>query len=132
MKLMRLVRPDHPRVIVRRMARILVVGSNRGIGLEICKQLAGRGDEVVAACRTASAELENISGVTVKTGVDVSKEASIAKFRDTCGEPFDWLLVVAGIMRRTALDDFDLKPSGTNSKLTLWGSSPQRWPCGIR
>jgi NAD(P)-dependent dehydrogenase (short-subunit alcohol dehydrogenase family) len=30
---------------------VLVTGSNRGIGLEICSQLAARGDHVTATCR---------------------------------------------------------------------------------
>ncbi|QDT74516.1 SDR family NAD(P)-dependent oxidoreductase [Lacipirellula limnantheis] len=37
--------PDAPLPVV------LVTGGNRGIGLEIAKQLAGRGYHAVAACR---------------------------------------------------------------------------------
>ena len=40
------------------MARVIVAGANRGIGLELVRQLAARGDSVAAACRRASTELE--------------------------------------------------------------------------
>ena len=40
------------------MTNVLVTGANRGIGLEFCRQLQGRGDRVVAVCRESSAELE--------------------------------------------------------------------------
>lgn len=33
------------------MARVLVTGANRGLGLEFVRQLLGRGDRVIAACR---------------------------------------------------------------------------------
>jgi NAD(P)-dependent dehydrogenase (short-subunit alcohol dehydrogenase family) len=46
------------------MAQYLISGANRGIGLEFVRQLLGRGDRVVAACRhTARAsELNRLSG----------------------------------------------------------------------
>ena len=58
------------------MAEVLIVGANRGIGLEMCRQLAQRGDRVHAACRSSSDELEGLSGVTVHSGVDVTDTES--------------------------------------------------------
>jgi NAD(P)-dependent dehydrogenase (short-subunit alcohol dehydrogenase family) len=46
------------------MATWVVTGANRGIGLELCRQLKARGEDVFAACRTTSPELEAL-GVTV-------------------------------------------------------------------
>ena len=42
--------------ILQNMSTYLITGSNRGIGLELCKQIVARGDEVVATCRKASKE----------------------------------------------------------------------------
>ena len=42
------------------MATWVVTGANRGIGLEITRQVAARGDHVFAACRSPSKELEGI------------------------------------------------------------------------
>lgn len=46
------------------MGVIVVTGSNRGIGLELCRQLAARGERVVAICRLSSNELASL-GVRV-------------------------------------------------------------------
>jgi NAD(P)-dependent dehydrogenase (short-subunit alcohol dehydrogenase family) len=41
------------------MATVLVTGANRGIGLEYCRQLSVRGDDVIAVCREAGRELDS-------------------------------------------------------------------------
>ena len=63
------------------MATYLITGSNRGIGLEYCRQLKGRGDEVIATCRASSSELDDL-GVTVETGVDVTSGSSVLKLKN--------------------------------------------------
>ena len=47
------------------MATFLVTGANRGIGLEYCRQLKARGDDLVAVCRQTSDELKCL-GVRVE------------------------------------------------------------------
>ena len=61
------------------MSKILITGANRGIGLELCRQLVSRGDEVIAVCRKASAELQSLS-LRVIEGVDVSDADSISSW----------------------------------------------------
>ncbi len=91
------------------MARVLIVGSNRGIGLELCRQLAKRGDDVIAACRRSSAELDQLPGVSVHTGVDVTDADALVALAQQIGEDsLDWLVVVAGVLERVSLDEFDV------------------------
>ena len=85
----------------------LVTGANRGIGLEICRQLVERGDRVIAACRSVSNGLTALD-VQVEEGVDVSSEESVAHLvRRLGGEPIDWLVNNAGILTRETLGSMD-------------------------
>lgn len=87
------------------MARVLITGTNRGIGLELCRQLKARGDEVIATCRQSSPALEGL-GVTVHTGVDVGEDASVAKLaRALEGVKLDILINNAGIASQETFDD---------------------------
>jgi NAD(P)-dependent dehydrogenase (short-subunit alcohol dehydrogenase family) len=85
----------------------LITGANRGIGLEFCRQLAARGDEVIAACRESTAELDAL-GVRVETGVDVADEAAVADLaRRLAGTRLELLVANAGILERIGLDALD-------------------------
>jgi NAD(P)-dependent dehydrogenase (short-subunit alcohol dehydrogenase family) len=56
----------------------IVTGANRGIGLELCRQLAARGGRVLAACRKASPELRALAVEPVE-GVDVTADDAAAR-----------------------------------------------------
>jgi len=89
------------------MATAVVTGANRGIGLELCRQLAARGDDVIAACRRPSKELAEL-GVRVEQGVDVSDDASVAAFAGRLGDArVDLLVNNAGILSHETLQDLD-------------------------
>lgn len=89
------------------MARWVVIGANRGIGLEIVRQVAGRGDDVVAVCRNPSGELDALS-VTTVTGVDVTSDDDVARLGRELGDSaIDVLVVVAGVLRSVSLTGFD-------------------------
>ncbi|REJ74493.1 MAG: SDR family NAD(P)-dependent oxidoreductase [Acidobacteria bacterium] len=91
------------------MADVLVLGSNRGIGLELVRQLAARGDSVTAVCRSSSERLEAISGVAVRSGVDVTDRAALEGLAADLGaEALDLLVVVAGVLERVTLDRLDV------------------------
>lgn len=92
------------------MATWVVTGANRGIGLEMVRQLAERGDQVFAACRSASDELRKIGkGVTVVSGVDVTSEAAVGEIRRALGDrKIDVLVHNAGIMNVMGLDSLDV------------------------
>ncbi len=90
------------------MAKALVTGANRGIGLELCRQLAARGDEVFAACREPSTALER-AGARVLANVDVADDASVEKLaHELRGVELDLVVNNAGILTVEGLDDLDL------------------------
>ena len=90
------------------MAQALIVGGNRGIGLELCRQLARRGDRVIATCRRSSAELEALPEVDVHTGIDVTSSEPVARLAARIGrQQLDLLVLVAGILKRVDLEQFD-------------------------
>jgi NAD(P)-dependent dehydrogenase (short-subunit alcohol dehydrogenase family) len=81
------------------MTLSVVTGSNRGIGLALVTLLKERGDEVVAACRKSSKELDAL-GVNVVTGVEVTKAEGIAALAAAVeGRNVDLLINNAGILR---------------------------------
>ncbi len=89
------------------MNKILITGANRGIGLELCRQLSARGDEVIAVCRTDSRELRSLD-LRVLEGIDVATNESMTKLREQTGlENLDWLINNAGILSSDSLDNLD-------------------------
>jgi NAD(P)-dependent dehydrogenase (short-subunit alcohol dehydrogenase family) len=89
------------------MGAHVITGANRGIGLEIARQLAERGDDVIGVCRQSSPELDKL-GVRVEAGVDVGDASSVAELaRRLEGVTIDVLVNNAGILRRETLDSVD-------------------------
>ncbi len=91
------------------MTRILITGTNQGIGLEMAKQYAQRGDEVIATCRSASDELRK-AGCELVENIDVTNAESVANLAQIVGErSLDILINNAGILSREDFGalDFD-------------------------
>ncbi|MBT8078982.1 MAG: SDR family oxidoreductase [Gammaproteobacteria bacterium] len=89
------------------MATWLITGANRGIGLEMCRQLADDGEAVVAACRSASNELRE-AGVEIIDGIDVSVGDDVESLASRLdGRPLDVLVNNAGILRSDSFDTID-------------------------
>jgi NAD(P)-dependent dehydrogenase (short-subunit alcohol dehydrogenase family) len=81
----------------------LITGASRGIGLELARQLAGRGEVVLGTARRPeeAAELRAIKGVTVLK-LDVASEASIREMAAGLGgRGVDVLINNAGISSKT-------------------------------
>lgn len=89
------------------MTTTVITGANRGIGLELARQSAARGDDVIAVCRKTSAELDNL-GVRVESGIDVSVQKDVDDLAARLSETsIDTLISNAGVLSRQSLDDLD-------------------------
>jgi len=89
------------------LATYLITGSNRGIGLECCRQLLRRGNKVIATCRSSSQELDDL-GVRVESGIDVTSENSILNLKNNLsGIKIDVLIQNAGIAESSSLESLD-------------------------
>lgn len=89
------------------MATILVTGANRGIGLELCRQLQARGDSVIAACRSAGDELPLI-GAQIIEEVEVTDQRGLDALEAGLGNRcLDIVVNAAGILALDALEELD-------------------------
>ena len=89
------------------MKTVLVTGANRGIGLELCRQLVERGDSVIGTCRTSSPDVEAFE-IEIIDGVDVTSDQDVTRLAEQLrGRQIDILINNAGILTRESLDDLD-------------------------
>ncbi len=89
------------------MATYLVTGANRGIGLEYCRQLRERGDDVIATCRSSTQELDGL-GVRIERGIDISSGESVVKLvNKLSGINIDVLIHNAGVLEKNSLLELD-------------------------
>ena len=92
------------------MKTVLVTGANRGIGLEYCRQLQARGDQVIAVCRSTSPELQALvaGGLRLETGIDLSHGgAGAALAGRLAGTLLDTLILNAGVLENNRLETLD-------------------------
>jgi NAD(P)-dependent dehydrogenase (short-subunit alcohol dehydrogenase family) len=89
--------------------RVLVTGSNRGLGLGLASAFAERGDHVFAVCRRSSSELAAFP-VEVIDGVELTDADTISSLPERVGPAgLDVLVCNAGINKDSAgLDDIDV------------------------
>ncbi|MFZ2029914.1 MAG: SDR family oxidoreductase [Vitreimonas sp.] len=85
------------------MTTSIITGANRGIGLELARQLHARGDDVIAICRRSSSDLDGL-GVRIEPGVDVGRAGAAADLAKRLqGVRIDVLINNAGILRGESL-----------------------------
>lgn len=88
------------------MKNYLVTGANRGIGLEVCRQLKQQGHQVTAVCRKSSEALNQL-GLNVIEGVDVTDQQSLKQLSDQLDADIDVLVNNAGVLANNTLGDID-------------------------
>jgi NAD(P)-dependent dehydrogenase (short-subunit alcohol dehydrogenase family) len=89
------------------MPAVVITGANRGIGFELARKCAERGDEVVAVCRKSSGKLHQL-GVEVADSVDVADDAAVDRLAANLdGRAIDILINCAGILSDESLEDLD-------------------------
>lgn len=89
------------------MSVAVVTGANRGIGLELVRQLRQRGATVIAVCRHTSAALDAL-GVRVEAGFDVTDAAARDELvRRLDGASIGLLVQNAGVLIEDSLADVD-------------------------
>ena len=104
------------------MAKFLVTGANRGIGLEYCRQLKARGEDVVAVCRQGSDELQTL-GVRVEAGLELSDTQAINDLVQRLdGLSLDGVILNAGILQSMGLTDLD--PAGIRRQFEVNALAP--------
>jgi len=89
------------------MTTYLITGARGGIGLELCRQLQARGEEVIAVCRQSNQELDNL-GVRVESGIDITSEENVSELVNRLnGTKLDCLINNAGLWGRNTLSNLD-------------------------
>ena len=89
------------------MSTYLITGANRGIGLELVRQLKARGEDIIATCRSSSSELNELS-VRVETDIDITSGDSVIQLRENLNDTeVDVLIQNAGIAEFNSLSSLD-------------------------
>jgi len=99
------------------MSTIMIVGASRGIGLELTKQYADAGDNVIACVRDtgASPKLDEIAADSENINIeqlDVADPNSIASAAEGIGDiSIDSVIIVAGALggEHQSIDDIDIE-----------------------
>jgi len=99
------------------MKQVLITGANRGVGLELARQLLARGDRVIATCRqpdqaqTLQQWATQFGDRLLVVALDVTDDASVQAARATvesAGDRLNMLINNAGILIKSEiLSTFD-------------------------
>ena len=104
------------------MSIALVTGANRGIGLELVRQLVARGTEVIAVCRHGSPELDSLR-VRVESGFDVTDPEAWPRLAEGLGTAeIDLLVHNAGMLVPDSLGG--VEPEAVRAQFELNALAP--------
>lgn len=86
---------------------ILIIGANKGMGLELTRQYLNAGHNVIAACRVASAQLTALKCQIVED-IDVTSDASVdALHKAISVDKLDILIHNSGVLQSDQFPDID-------------------------
>lgn len=102
------------------MQHVVITGANRGIGLELARLYAARGDRVTGVCRESSPELDAVAS-TVVAGIDVTREADVATLAAAlAGQQVDLLINNAGLLQDEVLGSIDFDSIRTQMEINAY------------
>ena len=114
------------------MKTAVITGANRGIGLELARQLSDRGYRVVGVCRHSSPEL-NATDVEVEEGIDVTSADSLADLAERLrGNRVDLLVNNAGLLRQSSLEGIESELEDWRAQFEVNSLSPVRVTSALR
>jgi NAD(P)-dependent dehydrogenase (short-subunit alcohol dehydrogenase family) len=89
------------------VSTVVITGANRGLGLELARAFAARGDRVIAGCRNPTDATELAAVTDQVHAVDLGDQRSIEEFVSAIGDqPIDVLVNNAGLdARNLGADD---------------------------
>lgn len=87
------------------MGVVLITGCDRGIGRALCDALSARGEQVIAVCQGAPADLGG-RGIRLEPNIDVTDDGAVAGLASRLATDdihLDWLISNAGVL---GVDEF--------------------------
>jgi len=90
--------------------KIAVIGSNRGIGLELVSQLAkdGSNNSIDAFCRTTSSELTSLNTENIFEDFDTTDtQKMLSVLKEIDEESYDQIFVVSGVLQSDSLSNWN-------------------------
>ncbi len=104
------------------MGVTVVTGANRGIGLELARQLKARGANVVAVCRKSTSELDAL-GVRIESVGDLARPAAWSNLAERlANDEIDLLVQNAGMVVADNLAD--VGPDGVRAQFEVNAMAP--------
>jgi NAD(P)-dependent dehydrogenase (short-subunit alcohol dehydrogenase family) len=82
----------------------LITGCNRGIGLELAKQLKARGEKIIAICRTYSDEIRLVADQVID-GIELTEKSSLQKAAMQIRDPLNIVIQNAGLFLEDNIEE---------------------------